>query len=360
VAPATSPPAGERPEHSAEQSPEQSQGSWFERMIDTITNLPGAFFGYVADALNGLVASMIRPVFDLLGTVVFSTPDLAGSGQVLKLWGLGLALTDLSLVVVVLARAHGVAWGGILESIRAKEGLEGLVLGIIGAHVSLGAVAVATKLSNALAAVFVDSGVNQATVRARELLTLGVAPFSGLLLLVALVMAILVPIMSIVRIAVLATLAVVGGPANIAFGLPATEGLARGWWRALLILELVPVAQAIVFSLGFGLFFGDTPIWDLHSLGWNLIEPLVLIVLLWLLFRIPATALRAAAAPLHGTYAGIKAKGRMLVMAAMLGRVPGATGVALRRVGGGAAAGRGAARRAAAGRSAAGRGARPR
>src|SRR5207249_1125521 len=127
---AVAPSAGPATPSPEPQSPPQpapvpdEQGGWFHRLLEAITNLPGAFVRAVtrsvADGLSALLAALVRPVFSLVARVVFQTPDLASSDRVIKLWATGLALTDLSLVVLVLARAHSVAWGGILQAVRSK------------------------------------------------------------------------------------------------------------------------------------------------------------------------------------------------------------------------------------------------
>jgi hypothetical protein len=211
--------------------------------------------------------------------------------------------------------------------VGSKDVLERLVLGAAGAHLSLLVLTPITAFSNELSRAFLRVGADELTIHVESLLTRGINPLDLILILVALVMAVLVPFWSLVRIVVLALLAVFGPIANFTLALPEADQVARSWWRAVLLLHAVPVAQAAVYTLGFWLFFSEAPLFDLVGATF---DSLLLIVFLFVLYKIPVAALRRAASPAYNAYAAVRRTARYAATAVLIGRMPGVSGAVLR------------------------------
>ncbi|MGH8308545.1 MAG: conjugal transfer protein TrbL family protein, partial [Steroidobacteraceae bacterium] len=211
----------------------------------------------------GLVTAALRPVFDLLGRTVFSTPSLNANGRVVDLWRFSLGIADAGLLLFVLAGAGIVMGGsGLVSQMTAKELLPRLVLAAGAANVSLLLLGQLIGISNALSRAMLGSALDPGDVSARMINMLGTAaianPFLALFALAVIVLGILVVIAYVVRIAALVLLAT-GAPLMLAgHALPQTEGVARMWWRATLAFLVAPVIQSMLLAAAFRIFLtGD-------------------------------------------------------------------------------------------------------
>ena len=258
--------------------------------------------GRVRYAINqwfaNLVTAALRPVFDLLGRTVFSTPALADNGRVVQLWRFSLGIADAALLLFVLAGAGIVMTGGSLTSqMTAKELLPRLLLAAGAANVSLFLFGYMIEISNALSRAMLGAALDPAEVSGRMITMLGAAaianPFLALFALVVIVLAILVVIGYVIRIAALVLLAT-GAPLMLAgHALPQTEGIARMWWRATLAFLAAPVIQSLLLTVAFRVFLTGDGVLGL-PIGSGLIDMLVVGCLLYLLFKVPFWMLNMA------------------------------------------------------------------
>ncbi len=319
-----------------------SHGGILGSIIGAVTDPGGAIVRSVGDYLSGLATSVIQPVFDYFARSLFHTPDLGANPSLRPLWFVSLAVVDAGVGLVIVIGALKLTWGGLRESLEAKEIFERLAVGAVGAHMSLLVFGPLSSFSNALAQAFI--GVHPVDAKPQLLGMLATTTsgaggsLSVLLVLAVAVVGILVIFWDVVRIITLALLVVAGPFGNFSYSLSETEGFATGWWRAVIYLSLVPVAQALLYSVGLWLFlFSPTPVLSFGGSG--LVEAMVLFVVLYLIAKIPVLALRAAAAPVHQAYSNSKRAVRTVVLVAAFGRLPGFAGALGRIAGGRRAAG---------------------
>jgi len=251
-------------------------------------------------------------VFDLLGRTLFATPALADNARVVGLWRFSLGIADASLLLMVLAGAGLVMTGGGLNSqLTAKELLPRLLLAAGAANVSHLLLRLMIQLSNALERAMLGAATNPADVSAQMATMFGVAvlnPFLALLALAVIVLAMLVVVSYIVRIAALVLLATGAPLMLIGHALPQTEGIARMWWRATIAFLVAPVIQAMLLATALRVFLTDGGVLGL-PIGGGLIDLLVIGCLLYLLYKVPFWMLNFALAG-AGTRAWSKTKSR--------------------------------------------------
>ena len=267
---------------------------------------PGFFdvAGRVRQAVNDwfrqVVASGLGPALDLLGRTVLATPAAAVDGRVGELWAVSAGIANTIVVLLVLAGGAVVMGHETVQTrYSAKEIAPRVVVGMIVANTSLAVVSAAVGAANALSAALVGQGADPANATAvMKRLTLAPIDAGGifvvLLGLVAAVLAVIVLVTYVIRVAVLVML-VAGGPlCLIGHVLPHTDGLARLWWRALAACVGVQVAQALVLVSAIRVFFASDGPATLGLGSGDLINVIVTVCLLWLLARIPAYAAKAA------------------------------------------------------------------
>lgn len=275
----------------------------------------------------GLVTAALRPVFDLLGRTVFSTPPLASNGRIVDLWRFSLGIADVSLLLFVLAGAGIVmTGGGLVTQLTAKELLPRLMLAAGAANVSMMLFGYLIEISNALSRAMLGAALDPSEVSGRMVAMLGSAaianPFLALFALAVIVLGILVVIAYVVRIAGLVLLAA-GAPLMLAgHALPQTEGVARAWWRATLAFLAAPVIQSLLLAAAFRVFLTGDGVLGL-PIGSGLIDLLVVGCLLYLLYKVPFWALNAALAG-AGSRAWVRAKVSAKTAAASAAKAAGA------------------------------------
>lgn len=271
--------------------------------------------GRVRYAINqwfaGLVSSALKPVFDLLGRTVFSTPGLASNERIGDLWRFSLGIADAGLLIMVLVGAGIVSLGSSVSSqLTAKELLPRLILAAIAANISLFLLGQMIALSNALSQGMLGAAIDPSQVGGRMAATLGSAalgnPFLALFALVVIVLGILVVVAYVIRIAALVILASAAPLMLAGHVLPQSEGFARSWWRATAALLVAPVIQSMLLAAAFRIFLSGDGVLGL-PIGSGLIDLLVVGCLLYLLYKIPFWALNAAMAG-AGSRAWVRAK----------------------------------------------------
>jgi hypothetical protein len=291
-------------------TPQSGNGGLRDRLRDRLPfpfgNGPGFpdIAARIRDAINGwfrdLVASSLGPLLDMVARTVLATPDLAAAtSRVRELWWVSAGIANSAFVLLVTV-------GGVLvmthESIQTSYGIKEiaprLVLALLAANLSLVICGQAIELANALARALLVGGTDPAHVQA-TLRTLALAPLdtsSGLLILVALVIAVMALVLVasyVVRISLLIVL-VAGAPLALAcHALPKIEGLARLWWRAFAGCLGIQLGQALVLGMAVRVFFEADRASVLGLSGSaHLVDLIVVGCLLWMLLRIPVWASR--------------------------------------------------------------------
>jgi hypothetical protein len=268
-----------------------------DRLPFPFGNGPG--FLSIGDAINGwfrdLAASSLGPLLDMVARTILATPDLtAANSRVRELWWLSAGIANTAFVLLVTA-------GGVLvmthETLQTSYGVKEiaprLAVAFLAANLSLILTGQAVPLANALARALLGTGADPAHVQA-TLRTLALAPLdtsSGLLILIALVLAVMALALVatyVIRVALLIVL-VAGAPLALAcHALPKAEGLAYLWWRAFCGCFGVQLGQALVLAMAVRVFFQAD---RAHVLGLqgsaHLVDLIVVGCLLWMLLRIP-------------------------------------------------------------------------
>ena len=250
----------------------------------------------VIDAINGwlqsLAAHLLRPALAAADQLLFQTPAFDSIPEVGRSWGLVRDVTDGLFVLALLAAGLLVMASGTLESrYSAKALIPRIVLAAIAANASLALCGGLIKLDNALVTGVV--GPNPGTTAFGQLASMVQSPHASdqvvgsLVGLAAAVLAILLVALYIGRDIVLLIAIVLSPLALATYALPQTDEIARIWWRVFSALLFVQVIQAIMIKVGIEL---------LRHTDWlggpisDLVSGLVLITLLFLLFKLPFAA----------------------------------------------------------------------
>ena len=221
---------------------------------------------------------------------------------------------------------HAVAPG-----VAAKDIVARLLLAFLAANCSKLLIGQAITFANALARAFVEHGATHADPHgAAEVMkswlvdnvaTLGA--LSGLVTLVAVVLALIVACGYIMRVTVTMLLIVAAPLALIFHALPQTDGLARLWWRALAGMLAIQVAQSLVFATAVVVFSGEggkvAPVLGLPGKK-GIVALLLVVCLLYILARIPSWVSRAVWRGLLGGNP-VGGAGRFLFSALVLRRI---------------------------------------
>jgi hypothetical protein len=261
---------------------------------------PGFFDvgGKIEAAINewfaGLVKDALNPAMVLVGRTLLSTPQVAGEAQVRTYWQLSVGVADSLLVLVVMAAGALVMGHETLQTSYAiKDVLPRLGVAAIAVNASLAISGQMVNVANVLASGLLGNGVDpeQAGNTLEQLVLHSITDggiFLVLLGLACAVLAVALLILYLVR-ASLIVLFVCAAPLMLlGHGLPQTEGMARLWWRVMLALLGVQVAQAITLAAAVHIFFasGGHSILGLGT-GGSLIDLLLVLCLFWVLLRIP-------------------------------------------------------------------------
>ncbi|MFD7169126.1 hypothetical protein [Streptomyces violascens] len=304
-----------------------------------IVNAITAFLGMLVDQI-------MKPLRELLGATLLSTPEVTEQADIKRLWTGSLGITGGIYVLFVTAGGLTVMAHETLQSRYAlKQIAPRLLIGIIAAAISLTVTGKAISLANALSYALMGTDASDAGKGLIERV-IPFALFGGhgmalyvlltAILTIFLILAVLVGY--IVRIAVIAVIAVAGPLALSCHAHPVTDPVARMWWRALAGCLTIQVAQSVTLIVALKLFFAP----GATLLGFpkpNQLGTLLAgLALFWILFKIPGWCTRVVfrATPLHPQ---LPAPLRMLQSVALwrlLNRyVPGAAALRRRPSGGG-------------------------
>jgi hypothetical protein len=250
----------------------------------------------VIDAINGWMQSLaehlLRPALAAAGQLLFQTPTFDSIPEVSRTWAVVRDLTDGLFVIALLGAGVMVMASGTFESrYSVKALIPRIVLAAIAANASLALCGALIKLDNALVSGVV--GPDPGTTTFDQLASMVQGPHisdqvvGSLVGLGAAVLAILLVALYIGRDIVLVVATVLSPLALATYALPQTDEIARIWWRVFSALLFVQVIEAILVELGLQL---------LRHTDWlggptsDLVSGLVLITLLFLLFKIPFAA----------------------------------------------------------------------
>ncbi|MFF4602803.1 hypothetical protein ACFY12_08635 [Streptomyces sp. NPDC001339] len=273
---------------------------------DVLTDTPGMITGAITSFLGTLIEQIMKPLREFLADTLLATPDVTQHADIKRLWKAMLGIT--AGIYVLFVTAGGITVMGY-ETIQSRYALKQifprLLVGMVAAATSLTVMGKAIGLANALAHAIMATDLAEAGQGMVErVLPFAIFGAAGLKLylvilaiaVIALVLAVLIGFM--VRVAVMALLAVCAPLALACHAHPATDPVARLWWRALAGCLIIQIAQSVTFILALKLFFAP----GASTLGIPKSDQLGTLLaglgLFWVLFKIPGWALQVV---LRGT-----------------------------------------------------------
>ena len=269
-------------------------------------DVPGMIVNAITSFLGMLIEQIMKPVREFLADTLLATPDVTRHADIKRLWAAMLGIT--AGIYVLFVTAGGITVVGY-ETVQSRYALRQiaprLLVGMVAAATSLTVMGKAISLSNALAHAIMATDMSDAgqgmVERVLPFALFGVAGLKLYLLILAIVMIALVLAVLIgflVRVAVMALLAVAAPLMLACHAHPLTDPVARLWWRGLAGCMVTQLAQSTAFILALKLFFapGTTTLGIAHSdqLGTMLAG----VALFWVLFKIPGWTLQVV---LRGT-----------------------------------------------------------
>lgn len=306
-------PGSAQPEPSPTPSPAEGQPS-----DEEVRPPPWDVVGRAEHAFNSwigsLVASALDPVLSLLGKTILATPPVDRHPRVREMWRFSLGVANAALVIFLLVGAGIVTVGGLSMQLTAKELLPRVFVAGLAANFAMALAGLLIEIANALTLAVLGAAVEPSEISVSFTEVIFVAgmksPLFLIFELIVLVMAVLVLVAYVIRVAALIVL-LAGGPLFlITHSLPQTEHLARTWWRLLAAMIASPILQAFLLTAALKVFLSGQGVFG--TAGGGLIDLLVLGCLLYLLYRIPLwtinVALRGA-----GTRAWNSAKQQVVV-----------------------------------------------
>ncbi|MFF4257920.1 hypothetical protein ACFY1L_42725 [Streptomyces sp. NPDC001663] len=270
---------------------------------------PGGVAGWIAKgisaALNAffesLVSAALDPLLKLLSETLLTTPSLSSLPQVDHLWSSSWEIVIVAYSLLVMVAGVVLMFHGSLQSQYSLRELGPRIpLGFLAACMSLIVAAKAVDLANALSVAVAGRGLDKQTAGAalRDFVLQSFAPGSDIFevvlwgVVIGLLVALLVTY--VVRVA-LTILLVVGAPlALMCHALPMTDGVARWWWRIFSGLLAIQVAQSMALVVAIRIFLTPGNLSLFGSVRNGLVNGLVVLALLYILFKIPFWILASA------------------------------------------------------------------
>ncbi|MCJ0875594.1 hypothetical protein [Streptomyces sp. AP-93] len=289
--------------------PCETEGGGFGDLLD----IPAMIVNAITSFLGMLVEQITKPVREFLADTLLATPDVTRHADIKKLWTAMLGIT--AGIYVLFVTAGGITVMGY-ETVQTRYTVQQiaprLLLGMAAAATSLTVMGKAISLSNALAHTIMATDMSDAgqgmVERVLPFALFGAAGLKLYLLLLAIMMIALVLAVLIgflVRVAVMALLAVAAPLMLACHAHPLTDPVARLWWRGLAGCLAIQIAQSLTFVLALKLFFapGATTLGIPKSdqLGTMLAG----LALFWVLFKIPGWTLQVVlrGTPVHNPHA---------------------------------------------------------
>ncbi|MBO3681675.1 hypothetical protein J5X86_42915 [Streptomyces sp. NEAU-YJ-81] len=263
----------------------------------------------ITSFLGMIVEQIMKPLRELLADTLLATPDVTQHTDLKRMWAGALGLT--AGIYVLFVVAGGITVMGY-ETVQTRYALKQiaprLLMGVIASAVSLTVMGKTIALGNALSHAILGIGMTDAgkglVERALPFSLFGAPGLKIYLLIMSIVMIALilaVLIGFVVRVAVMALLAVSGPLALACHAHPLTDPMARLWWRGLAGCLVIQVAQSMTFIVALKLFFapGATALGIPYSdqLGTMLAG----LALFWVLFKIPGWTMQVVfrSTPVH-------------------------------------------------------------
>ncbi len=242
--------------------------------------------------LQSVATQLLGPALSAVGHLLFETPAFDSIPEIQQTWSLVRNTADALFVLALLAAGILIMASGAVDSrYTAKLLVPRVALAAVAANASLAISGGLIRLDNALVrGLLGPEPAASAVGQLASMVTGGhvVNHVVGILVgLAAAALAVLLVALCVGRDLVLLVATVLAPLALATYALPQTEELARLWWRVFGALLFVQVLQAVLVQIGIELLrhtdWLGGPISDLTS-------GLLLVTLLYLLFRLPFAA----------------------------------------------------------------------
>jgi hypothetical protein len=249
----------------------------------------------ITDFFHNLVESALNPVLETMGQTVLATPDLTSNEQVRTVWTANLVIANTVFVLFIVAAGLVIVSRETLQtSYGLKELVPRIVVAGLASNLSLLLVGQMIEFANALTAGIAGQGVDPGTA-AQALADIwanaavGTNFLASLLMIAIVVMAIIVVITFIMRVAVLCVLLMVAPLALLFHALPQTEQLAFTWWKAVAGCFAIQLGQTVVLVAAVAVFLTPTgpSVLGFPASGSGWLGLLVALAMMWLLVKIP-------------------------------------------------------------------------
>jgi hypothetical protein len=254
-----------------------------------------------------LVESARKPAFKLLSATIFGTPEIASKemSRARELWGTSQAIANTCFVLIItIAGVLLMAGQSLPGELTLKELLPRVLLAFLATNLSLVLIGYSISFANGLARAFLSAGGHKIDPdTAGEVLSNGVQAsintlgiFFILVGLVAVVLAVIVGFIYVIRLAIIMVLIAAAPLALMFHAFPFTDGLARLWWRGVTGMLAIQILQSLVFITALQLLFTQSKAGQqfngIPTTKADAIDLLLIIALLWVMIRIPSWVAR--------------------------------------------------------------------
>lgn len=252
--------------------PDDSTGSDTSGSRCGVAHISDCVAGAIDGFFHRLVDSALNPLLSLLSQTLLATPDPLGLPQVAQVWSSSWQLVLAMYGLVVMA-------AGILlmvhETLQTRwdwrELLPRVVAGFLAGALSLTFAAEAVRFANGLASALGGDGVSadSAAGALRSMMHVGAGTemnlFATLMLTALAVVLVVLLITYVIRVAITIVLIVAAPLAMMCYALPATESVARWWWRSFSACLAIQVVQSLVLITSVRVFLSPG--------GWEILGP---------------------------------------------------------------------------------------
>lgn len=256
-------------------------------------------FDKILSWLTDRILDSLDLIFNLLTRTLYVTPDVTNLPQVAALTTRSVWIVDTVFVLVFLTAGVLTMTSGASATSRyhIKDLAPRIIVGFVAAHFSTLLCAQAIGLANGLTGAVTQGQADPDAATRTMRLHLAAANSSQagqlLFLVILAIIAILVAAAAfgfMVRVALLLVLTALAPLALACHALPATDGLARSWWRAYTGTLIVPVLQAFTLHAGMWMLTDPThilPEIPIAGGGGVVFNLFIVMVLLWTTVKIP-------------------------------------------------------------------------
>ncbi|MBG6136139.1 hypothetical protein [Longispora fulva] len=256
--------------------------------------------GFLFDGLLEWLTGMVLGAFDGLITMITGSllvsPDVTGLPQVVALSGRSVWIVDTVFVLAFLAAGVLTVVSGGTERSRyhVKDLGPRLVVGFIAAHFSQLLCSRLVEVANAFTAAFAQQPLSKNATAAMRSHIVAASKDATTALLAVIIACVIVMLLAstafqmIMRFSALLVLAILAPVAMACHALPATDSLARLWWRSFSGCLIIPALQALTLTAGQWMLEDPGNVLAAYALpGGDLTVLFIVMVVLWTTVRIP-------------------------------------------------------------------------